>query len=126
MKNFLNKLAESEFTLPIIGTLFWMISFIVNCSIAWNDEPLTSKSFVRLLILAVMMIVSFLSLGECSKRRETKRVVDRLDVLAKVTFSETKKDADLEDYKKILSSDELEKFKNIDTWEPCIFKPGTG
>ena len=123
MKNFLKKLAV---TMPLIGTLFWLIIFIVNCSIAWSDDPLTNKSFIRLLIPAILLIMNVLSLGECSKLRETKKVVDRLDVLAKVTFSETKKDADLEDYKKILSPDELEKFKNIDNWETCIFKPCMG
>lgn len=126
MKNFLKKLIENDFTMPVIGTLFWMIILIVNCSIAWSDDPLTNKSFIRLLIPAVLLMINVLGLGECSKLRETKRVVDRLDVLAKVIFPETKKGADLENYKKILSSDELEKFKNIDIWEPCIFKPGIG
>lgn len=126
MKEFLKKLAESEFTIPASGALFWLIIFSINCCIAWADDPLTNKSFVRLLIPAILLLMNILSLGECSKLRETKRIVDRLDALAKATFSETKKDADLENYKKILNPDELEKFENIDTWEPCIFKPCTG
>ena len=126
MKKFLNKIANSEFTMPVIGAVFWLIVFSINCSIALTDDPLTSKSFVRLLIPAVLFIINVLSLGECSKHRETKKVVDRLDVLAKVIFSETKKGTDLENYKKILNPDELKKFENIDTWEPCIFKPCTG
>lgn len=111
MKKFLKRLAESEFTLPIIGVLFWWGVFIVNGIAACTDEPLTGKSFVKLLIPGVLLIMYFLSLGECSKRRKTKKIIDRLDVLAKVASSETKKSADLE---------------NTDTWKPCIFKPCTG
>lgn len=123
MKKFLNNIANSEFTMPTIGTFFWLIIFSVNCGIAWTDDLLTSKSFVRLLIPAVILIINVLSLGECSKRRETKKIVDRLDILAKIIFSETKDGADLDNYKKILNPDELE---NIDTWKPCIFKPCGG
>lgn len=126
MKKFLNNIANSEFTIPTIGTFFWLIIFSVNFSIAWTDDPLTSKSFVRLLSSTLMLIINFLSLGECSKRRETKKIVDRLDILAKIAFSETKESADLDNYKKILNPDELEKFENIDKWNPCIFKPCGG
>lgn len=111
MKKFLKRLAESEFTLPTIGALFWLVVFIVNGMRAWTDEPLTGESFVRLLIPAVLVIMCFLSLGECSKRRETKKIIDRLDVSAKVASSETKKNTESED---------------TDTWKPCIFKPCTG
>lgn len=126
MKKFLNKIANSEFTMPTIGTFFWLIIFSVNFGIAWTDDPFTSKSFVRLLSSALMLIINVLSLGECSKRRETKKIVDRLDILAKITFSETKDSSDLDNYKKILNPDELEKFENIDKWKPCIFKPCGG
>lgn len=111
MKKFLKRLAESEFTLPTIGAFFWLVVFIVNGFRAWTDSPLTGESFMRLLTPAVLMIICFLSLGECSKRRETKKIIDRLNVLAKGASSETKKIADLE---------------NTDTWMPCIFKPCTG
>ena len=111
MRKFLKRLEESELTLPTIGVLFWFIVFIVNGLKAWTDSPLTGESFMRVLIPAVLVIICFLSLGECSKRRETKKIIDRLDVLAKVASSETKKSADLE---------------NTDTWKPCIFKPCTG
>ena len=109
MKNFLKKLAESEFTMPVSGLLFWLIILTVNCSIAWSDDPLTGKSFIRLLIPTLLVIINTLSLGECSKRRETKKIVDRLDALAEIAFSETKKGVE-----------------NTDDWEPCIFKPCSG
>lgn len=111
MKKFLKRLAESEFTLPTIGVLFWWGVFIVNGITAWTGEPLTGKSFVRLLIPSVLLIIYYLSLGECSKLRETKKIIDRLDALAKVASSETKKNTELED---------------TDTWMPCIFKPCMG
>jgi hypothetical protein len=123
MKNFLKKLVESDFTMPVTGTLFWLIILIVNCSIAWSDDPLTNKSFIRLLIPAVLLIMNVLSLGECSKLRETKRIVDRLDILAKMTFRNDINAIELEKYKKLLSDDDLKKWNKMDIWEPCIFKP---
>ena len=84
--------------------VFWAVIFIVFILRNAQAESLTVEIFLKGIGLATVNLMNYIGLGECSKRRETKRIVDRLDILAKDSFSRLP-DEDVEKYKKIVEDE---------------------
>ena len=126
MKTFLKKTFKSDLFFLIMGHIIWFVIFIVQCVYTWKNDVVSGRDFVKFVLLLVIMFIQFSTLKLWSYKKDTFKITNKLDILAKELLASNADDGALNEYKKLLDSESLEKWEKQNVWKPCIFKPCSG